>query len=155
ELVCDLTPRADGTKVVRRLPMQTPWRVVLIGDRPGALLESETIYCLNDPSLIKDVAWIKPGKITSHCGNGDDYVGRPGAPILSCEMARKYIDFCARNGIPTHSLTSTEITTSPWYYQSKPGTEPGPDTDVTRPRDGFDLSAIRRYAESKHVRLWT
>jgi len=45
ELVCRLTPRPDGTKVVHPLPMQTPWRVVLIGDRPGALLESETLYC--------------------------------------------------------------------------------------------------------------
>jgi alpha-glucosidase len=33
--------------------------------------------------------------------------------------------------------------------------EPGPDTDVTRPRPGFDLAAIRQYAESKQVRLWT
>ena len=39
-LVCQLTPRADGTKVVRSLPMQTPWRVVLMGDRPGAHRDS-------------------------------------------------------------------------------------------------------------------
>jgi len=32
---------------------------------------------------------------------------------------------------------------------------PGPDTDVTRPREGFDLEGIRRHAESKGVRLWT
>ena len=69
--------------------------------------------------------------------------------------SRKYIDFCADNGIPTHSLTSTENTVTPWYHQSKPGTEPGPDTDVTRPRDGFDLARIRQYAESRKVRLWT
>ena len=62
ELVCELTPRPDGTKVVRPLPLETPWRVVLIADRPGALLESETLYCLNQPSVIKDVSWIKPGK---------------------------------------------------------------------------------------------
>jgi alpha-glucosidase len=70
-------------------------------------------------------------------------------------MAKRYIDFCASNNITAHSLTSTENTTTPWYQQSKPGVEPGPDTDVTRPRDGFDLGAIRRYAESKGVRLWT
>jgi len=64
ELVCQLTPRPDGTKVFRPLPLQTPWRVVLIADRPGALLESGTIYCLNEPSVIQDVSWIKPGKIT-------------------------------------------------------------------------------------------
>jgi alpha-glucosidase len=155
ELVSDLTPRPDGTKVVRPLPMQTPWRVVLIGEHPGGLLESGTIYCLNEPSVIKDVSWIKPGKITFHWWNGDVYDGHPGPPILSFEMAKKYIDFCARNGIPTHSLTSTENTTTPWYIQSKPGTDPGPDTDVTRPRAGFDLETIRRYADSKHVRLWT
>ncbi|MCL5743938.1 MAG: glycoside hydrolase family 97 N-terminal domain-containing protein, partial [Acidobacteria bacterium] len=139
ELVCALTPRPDGTKVVRPLPMQTPWRVVLVGDRPGALLESETIYCLNDPSVIQDVSWIRPGKITFPWWNGDVYDGHPGRPILSFEMAKQYIDFCARNGIPMHSLTSTETTITPWYQQSKPGVEPGPDTDVTRPRQGFDL----------------
>jgi alpha-glucosidase len=155
ELVCQLTPRPDGTKVVRPLPLQTPWRVVLIADRSGALLESETIYCLNEPSLIKDTSWIQPGKLTFHWWNGDVYDGRPGPPILSFEMAKKYIDFCARHGIPIDSLTSTENLTTPWYRQSTPGVAPGPDTDVTRPRNGFDLAAVRRYAQSKHVRLWT
>ena len=155
ELVCRLTPRPDGTKVVRALPMQTPWRVVLLGERPGALLESETLYCLNEPSIIRDTSWIKPGKITFHWWNGDVYDGQPGLPALSFEMAKKYIDFCAREGIPTHSITSTEGVTSPWYHQSKKGVEPGPDTDVTRPRDDFDLAAIRSYAASKNVRLWT
>jgi alpha-glucosidase len=155
DLVCRLTPLPDGTKVVRPLPMQTPWRVVLVGDRPGALLESETIYCLNDPSAIKDLSWIKPGKITFPWWNGDVYDGQPGQPILSFEMASKYIDFCARHRISTHSMTSTETTVTPWYQQSKPGVAPGPDTDVTRPRPGFDLAGIRRYADSKQVRLWT
>jgi alpha-glucosidase len=155
ELVCQLTPRPDGTKVVRSLPMQMPWRVVLVGDCPGALLESGTIYCLNDPPAFKDLSWIKPGKITFSWWNGDVYDGQPGQPILSFDMARKYIDFCARHGLPTHSLTSTENTVTPWYQQSKPGVEPGPDTDVTRPRAGFDLAAIRAYADSKQVRLWT
>jgi len=154
-LVCKLTPQPDGSKVFRPLPMQTPWRVVLIGDRPGKLLESETLYCLNDPSVIKDTSWIKPGKITFSWWNGDVYDGHREGPILSFEMAKKYIDFCARNGIPTHSLTSDETNVSPWYYQSKLGVVPGPDTDVTRTRADFDLPAIRRYAESKNIRLWT
>jgi alpha-glucosidase len=156
-LVCKLTPRAgtNGVKVIRPAPLDTPWRVVLMGDHPGALLESETLYCLNDPSVIKDIGWIKPGKITFSWWNGDVYDGKRDLPILSFAMTRKYIDFCARNDIPTHSLTSDEKTVSPWYYQSKLGVAPGPDTDVTRARADFDLPAIRAYAESKHVRLWT
>ncbi len=155
QLVCQLTPRPDGTKVVRPLPMRTPWRLVLIGDRPGVLLESNTIYCLNDPPAIKDVSWIQPGKITWSWWNGDVYDGKRGLPILSFAMAKKYIDFCARNGIPTHSLIADEKTTTPWYFQTRKGVAPGPDTDVTRLRPGFDLPAIRKYAESKHIRLWT
>jgi alpha-glucosidase len=155
ELVCKLTPRPDGTKVVRPLPMQTPWRVVLIGDRPGALLESGTLFCLNEPPVIKDLSWIQPGKITFHWWNGDVFDGKPGPPMLSFDMNKKYIDFCAREGIPTHSITSTEGVTTPWYFQTKKDVAPGSDTDVTRPRDGFDLPAIRRYADSKNVRLWT
>lgn len=155
ELVCDLTPRPDGTKVEGALPLRTPWRVVLIGDRPGALLESGTLYCLNEPTALADTSWIKPGKITFSWWNGDVYDGKPGLPILSVEMAKKYIDFCARNGIAAHAMTSTEGTVTPWYRQSKPGVVPGPDTDVTRPRAEFDLPTIRKYAESKNVRLWT
>ncbi len=155
DLVCQLTPRPDGTKVVGPLPLRTPWRVVLLGDRPGALLESSTIYCLNEPSVIGDLSWIKPGKITFSWWNGDVYDGKRDLPILSLAMAKKYIDFCARTGIPTHSLTSDEKNVSPWYFQSNLGTAPGPDTDVTRPRADFDLAAIRQYAASKHVRLWT
>ncbi len=156
DLVCKLTPRPDGNKVVRPLPMQTPWRVVMIGDRPGALLESETLYCLNDPPAFRDLSWIHPGKITFHWWNGDVYDGTPSLPILSFDMAKKYIDFCARTGIPTHSLTSEgQQPTSPWYFQTTPGVAPGPDTDVTRTRADFDLPAIRKYAASQRVKLWT
>lgn len=155
DLVSQLTPRPDGTKVIRALPLQTPWRVVLLGDRAGALLESSTLYCLNEPSVIGDVSWIRPGKITFSWWNGDVYDGRRDLPILSFAMAKKYIDFCVRSGIPTHSLTSDEKTVSPWYFQSKLGVAPGPDTDVTRLRADFELEPIRQYATAQHVRLWT
>ncbi len=154
ELVCRLTPRPDGTKVVRELPLETPWRVVLVSDRVGALLESNTLYCLNEPSVIKDTSWIKPGKLTFSWWNGNLYEAQPTEPILSLSMNKKYIDFCAKNGIPYHSVIADE-TTTPWYKQSKKGVSPGPDTDVTKLRADLDLDGIRRYATSKGVKLWT
>lgn len=154
ELVCKLTPRSDGSKVVRPLPLETPWRVAMIGDRPGALLESNVLYYLNEPSVIGDCSWIRPGKITFSWWNGDVYDGKRGLPILSLEMARKYIDFCARSGIPYHAVIADE-TVTPWYHQTRQGVAPGPDTDVTRPRADLDLAGIRRYADSRAVRLWT
>lgn len=154
-LVSRLSPRPDGSMAKCELPFSTPWRVVLLADRPGRLLESGTLFALNDPPAFQDLRWIRPGKITFHWWNGDVFDGTPGEPILSVPMARRYIDFCASNHIAAHALTSTEGTTTPWYQQSNPGVEPGPDTDVTRPRGEFDLKTIRNHAETKGVRLWT
>lgn len=154
-LTSKLTPRTDGNKVEATLPLKTPWRVVLIGDEPGDLLESNTIYCLNEPSTIEDTSWIQPDRLTFHWWNGDVYNGKPGPSPLSFETNQKYIDFCARNGLPIHSITSTESPTTPWYHQTKRGVAPGPDTDVTRPRAEFELPRVMQYAKSKGIRLWT
>jgi alpha-glucosidase len=154
-LVCKLTPLADGTKVVRNGPFETPWRVVLIGYRLGGLLESNTLYCLNAPNEIGDTSWIQPGKMTWSWWNGNVVNdGKDSPPIFSMEAQRKYIDFCAANGIFYHA-TIADNTTTPWYFQSKEGVSPGPDTDVLRVRPDLDLVGIRKYAESKGVRLWT
>ncbi|MEI8282256.1 MAG: glycoside hydrolase family 97 protein, partial [Armatimonadota bacterium] len=154
-LICRLTPRSDGNKVVGEGSITTPWRVVLIGNRGGALLESNTLYCLNAPNEIGSTDWIKPGKMTWPWWNGNVVDnGKDEPPIFSLEAQRKYIDFCAANGIPYHS-TIADNTTTPWYFQTNQGVSPGPDTDVTRVRPDLDLEGIRKYADSKGVRLWT
>lgn len=154
-LLCKLTPREDGTKVVRQLPMETPWRVVLISRRLGGLLESNTIYCLNEANAIGSTSWIQPGKMTWPWWNGNVVMnGKAEPPIFSFEAQKTYIDFCSANGITYHS-TIADNTDTPWYRQSKKGVSPGPDTDVTQVRDDLDLKAIGAYAQSKGVRLWT
>lgn len=154
-LVCQLTPRPDGTKVVRDLPMKTPWRVALVGKRAGMLLESHTLYCLNAPNAIGDTAWIKPGKLTFSWWNGNVVRdGKAEPPIFSMAAQKRYIDFCAANGIAFHSVIA-DNTVTPWYRQTRKGVAPGPDTDVTQVRADLNLAAIHRYAKSKKVRLWT
>jgi alpha-glucosidase len=154
-LVCKLTPRPDGAKVIRATPMETPWRVVLAGDRAGVLLESNTLYCLNDPPAIGATSWIKPGKMSWAWWNGNVVEnGEAKPPIFSMEAQKRYIDFCAANGIAYHSVIA-DNTDTPWYYQTQKGVAPGPDTDVLRVREDLDLAGIRKYAASKGVRLWT
>ena len=70
------------------------------------------------------------------------------------EAQKTYIDFCAANGLAFHSVICDNEDT-PWYRQTQKGVVPGPDTDVTQVRADLDLAAIRRYAQSKGVRLWT
>jgi len=43
------------------LPHHTAWRVLLVGDEPGALIESNAITSLNPESEIKDTSWIHAG----------------------------------------------------------------------------------------------
>ena len=154
-LVCKLTPRPDGTKVVCDGDLQTPWRVVLIGERAGSLLESNTLYCLNKPNEIGNTDWIKPGKMSWPWWNGNIVSdGKAEPPIFSIEAQKHYIDFCAANGIAFHS-TIANNTDTPWYFQTKQGVSPGPDTDVTKVRPGLDLAGILQYGRSKGVRSWT
>lgn len=52
------------SEVTATAPLTTPWRVVLIADSPGQLLESNDLFLnLNDPCAIADTSWIKPGKV--------------------------------------------------------------------------------------------
>ena len=45
-------------------PYTTPWRVLLVADSPGQLLErNDLILNLNEPCAIPDTSWIKPGKV--------------------------------------------------------------------------------------------
>jgi alpha-glucosidase len=43
-------------------PFQTPWRVAIIGDQLGDLVESTLVTNLNPPSEVADTSWIKPGR---------------------------------------------------------------------------------------------
>jgi alpha-glucosidase len=63
-LEAKLAPRADEPELAASgtTPMRTPWRVLMIGDQPGRLIESNIVINLNPPSEIADTSWIKPGK---------------------------------------------------------------------------------------------
>ena len=64
-LKAELSPRVDqtGVAVVTETPFKTPWRVLMIGDIPGRLIESNIILNLNPPSKIDDTSWINREKL--------------------------------------------------------------------------------------------
>ena len=43
-------------------PLTTPWRFVLIGKTLAPIVESNIVYHLSEPSKIKDMSWINPGR---------------------------------------------------------------------------------------------
>ena len=147
-------PKQTTIKVTSTLPHQSPWRVLLIGDRIGALLESNIITSLNEPCKIKDVSWIKPGKTTFPWWNGNVVPDTLNAPGNNFVTNQYYIDFCARNGIEYHSVV--EYGLHQWYVDDGVGFQPGPHSDVTTPVPGLDMKDICDYAGrlGVGVRVW-
>jgi alpha-glucosidase len=141
-------PKEPGVAVRSSLPHTSPWRVVMVGDRIGRLVESDIVLNLSEPCALKDTSWIKTGKTTFPWWNGfyeEKVAFKPG---LNTATAKYYIDFCAEAGIPYHSLDG--INNIAWYggpIVPYKGAEP------TKGVDGLDLPAVVRYAKDKNVRL--
>ena len=147
-------PGQTEIKVKANLPHHSPWRVLLISDRVGALIESNIITDLAEPCRIKDVSWIKPGKTTFPWWNGNVVPDTINAPGNNFVTNKYYIDFCARNHIEYHSVV--EYGLHEWYTNDGAGFKPGPNADVTKPVPGLDMKEICDYAKSQGVgiRVW-
>jgi alpha-glucosidase len=143
-------PGEKGIAVRHVLPHASPWRVIMLADRVGKLVESDLVLKLGEPCAIADTSWIKTGKTTFPWWNGFYEVGgfKPG---LNTETAKYYIDFCARAGIPFHSLDG--IDNVAWYGGP---IVPYEGADITKGIKGLDLPEVLRYAKQKGVgiRLW-
>lgn len=147
-------PGQSEIKVKASLPHHSPWRVLLISDRVGALIESNIITDLNEPCKISDVSWIKPGKTTFPWWNGNIVPDTLNAPGINFVTQQYYIDFCARNGLEYHSVV--EYGLRQWYVDDGVNFQPGPHPDVTRCVPGLDMQEVCDYAKSKGVgiRVW-
>ncbi|HEX3599815.1 MAG TPA: glycoside hydrolase family 97 protein [Lacipirellulaceae bacterium] len=156
-LRCRLSPLPSQKNmcVVGKTPLESPWRVVLLADAAGKLLESNLLLCLNDPPQ-GDFSWAHPGKTSFHWWYGefeDDYKA-PSEPEVYFDRHRKYIDFCAKNNIAYHAVSGDGFS---WYKQSKTGYGRSmPDADVRIPRPELELPKIIAYARERGVdiRLW-
>ena len=43
-------------------PFDTPWRVIMVSQDLGDIVESDMVRSLNEPNRLGDVSWIKPGR---------------------------------------------------------------------------------------------
>jgi alpha-glucosidase len=124
-----------------RTPFASPWRVLMVGDAPGRLIESTIILNLNPPCALDDVSWIKPGKAMFPWWP-DFYCDRPGVPsALGFENQKCYIDFAAANRIPYLELEP------PWYGPETDCIEHPEKYDITKPVPELRLPELLEYAK--------
>ncbi len=141
-------------KVKARLPHNSPWRVLMIGDRIGALIESNILTNLNEPSKIKDVSWLQPGKTTFPWWNGNVVPDTINAPGNNYVTNMYYVDFCAKYGITYHSVV--EYGLHEWYVNDGAGFQPGPHANPSKAVPGLDMQQVCDSAAKRGVgiRVW-
>ena len=136
-------PQQPGILVRSSAPRYSPWRVIMIGDRPGDLIESNIVLNLSDPCAIKDTSWIKPGRSAWDRWWSGDYA--PDATFkvgMNTETMKYYTKFAADMGWEYVIVDWT------WY-----GDPLNPDADITRPIPEVDIPAIVQYARERNVKV--
>jgi alpha-glucosidase len=136
--VSKLSPRLDNPTLAltTTLPHHSAWRVLLVGDEPGRLMESNIISDLNPPNRVQDTSWIHPGKASWNWWAGD--IGPDGKAAYTTKNMEYYVDFAASSGFP--------------YMLLDAGWADG--RSITKLRGNVDVPELVRYAAAKHVKVW-
>ncbi len=138
-------PGQELIKVKASLPHHTPWRVMMISGRIGALIESNLLTDLAEPCKIKDLSWLAPGKATFHWWNGDISPDTTWEPGENFDFEKYYIDFCARNGIQYHTVIGYRQVA--WYQNDGIQYAPGPAYRCYQTTAGFGYTGIKRLCQ--------
>lgn len=110
----------------------TPWRVIMVGERPVDLINNNDIVLnLNPACKLADTSWIKPGKVFR---SGD----------LKQDRVKAAIDFAAERGIRYVHMDAG------WYG---PEMKVSSDATTVSPDKDLDIPALCQYAESKGIGL--
>ena len=136
-IVSKISPALNGKgpAVDASLPHESAWRVILIGDNPGQLVESNLITDLNPPNRVADTSWIHPGKASWNWWNGD--LGPDGQSAYTTKNMEYYVDFAAQSGFPYMLLDAG------WS-----------ERDITKMRGNVDVPELVQYAAKKNVKIW-
>lgn len=108
----------------------TPWKIVMIADTPGQLIENNDIVLNLNPRAEGDFSWVKPGKIM-RCTS------------LTTEAGLRNIDFCAEHRIP-YMLYD-------WKWYAGPTSH---DSDATHVIDAIDMQRVIDYGKERGVGVW-
>src|SRR5262249_47752612 len=126
----------DPTVIVKgALPHHSAWRVLLVGDEPGTLVESNILTSLNPESEIVDTSWIHAGRASWDWWNGS--LGPDGKSAYTTENMKYYVDFAAKSGF------EYMLVDAGWS-----------ERDIMKMNGKVDIPELVRYAAGKNVKVW-
>ncbi len=124
-----------SSAVEASLPLTTPWRVVMLADSPGQLLENNDIVLnLNEPCAIEDTSWIKPGRVIREV-------------TLTTQGGKACVDFAVK-----HNLQYVMFDAG-WYGNEYDNTSDATTVTVDPKRSPgpLDLHEVIRYGEERGI----
>ena len=144
--------RDPEVKVEGSCPAISPWRVIMVGNDPGTLIESNIIANLNDPAEYDDVSWIKPGLSAWDRWWSGDYGPDAGFELgMNTATMKYFVDLSHEMGWEYMIVDWT------WYgevFVQEDGQQlPHPDADITTPIEEVDIEGIIEYARERDVKI--
>ena len=122
-------------------PYTSAWRVIMVADAPGGLVDSHLLELLN-PEPEGDFSWVKPGvalwdwRIDGAVWDGYHYG-------MDYDSWTRMIDFAAEQGF-SHLVLDAN-----WY-----GPEFAKDSDPVKGEKARDVQRIIKYGKDKGVGVW-
>lgn len=135
-----ITERADylvQTKGTRSFP----WRIIVISENDAALANNDMVQKLAEPSKIKDMSWIKPGKVAWDWWNDWNIYNVDFKAGINTQTYKYYIDFASRNKVEYVVLDEG------WSLED----------DIMKHNPNVDLEALIAYGKERNVGiiLWS
>jgi alpha-glucosidase len=132
-----LSPQLDssGFAVTGQKEIHSAWRIIMIADNPGKLLESNAVMNLSPASEIENTDWIKAGKASWDWWSGS--LGADGKPAFTTANMKYYVDFAAKSGL------EYMLVDAGWSGR-----------DITKMNGKVDIPELVKYAAAKNVNVW-
>jgi alpha-glucosidase len=152
----DLSPHVNeagvptpGLAVETSTPFNSPWRVMMIGDEPSKLIESNIVLNLNPPSKIADTSWIHAGKSAWDWWSGEAAPSVSFKTGMNTATMKHYIDFASASGLEYMLIDAG------WARADRSGPQDySALADITQVTPEIDMPELLRYAKEKHVKIW-
>ncbi|MDR3367483.1 MAG: glycoside hydrolase family 97 protein, partial [Prevotellaceae bacterium] len=114
-----------------------PWRVVIVAEKDAELADNDMVYKLASPSRVKDVSWVKPGKVMWDWWNDWNIYGVSFRAGVNTATYKYYIDAASQLGLEYVILDEG------WAVNKK--------ADLMQVVPEVDLQEIVRYGAAKNV----
>ncbi len=111
-----------------------PWRTMIISTQDKDLLSNDMVYKLAEPTKIKDLSWIKPGKVSWEWWNDWGLTNVDFKAGINNKTYQYYIDFAAKKGL------EYVIVDDGWS-----------NVEITDFNPNLDISEVINYGKQKNV----